>query len=165
LVKLGIEAFKANVNRYTDVKMEQYMNELYRFTKDLLIKLEKAKVDIKRYSTNTKMLSSKTKNLATEYEVDVEAYTAKTYYNEVKADVNMSYNELALEEMENNLDLQLKEVRSNMNAFIQKAQIHQSFIASMGADYSQYVSSALESINILLNIAKSYVKQNTVTPT
>jgi hypothetical protein len=158
-LRLGIEAFKQNVGKYSDVTVEQWMNDLIFFTDDLKIKIDQSKADVGRYITNTRLISSRNKSTAFEFEGDTDAFAADAFNNEAKGDINVDFNSLAIQELDTNLDLQLEAIKANMNAFLKKAEIQSGFTERMGTVYSNYLTHALQSISVLLSAGSSDMKE------
>jgi len=154
IVDMNVQAFEANVDRYTDVRIPEFENELYYYSKSLSMKLKKTMADISQFVYNTKLISEKARvNDGFDFDADVEEYEADAYFNEVKAGVNLSYNELSLTELDSNIDLRMKELDSNMKAFFEKTNQRVDLADKMGAVYAENLRSIMEAMTALIHVA------------
>ena len=162
-VKLTIEAFKQEIAKYTEVTLPQWMNDLYAYVENLKIKIAQSRADVQRYTTNTRIISEANKMKAMQYDGKIDSFMADAMFNEVSGEINTEYNNLAINELEENLRIQVDAIRGDLENFIKKAEIERRFSGSIAASAAQYLSSSLHGISVLLSQYVQNEKDVTIT--
>lgn len=156
--KLAVETFRGLLNFYTDVTLQQYLTKLLRYSEEVNIGIETKKADLKRYMSNTRNIISRNKKLTEEFEADTDKFISDSYFNELKAKLNMLYNELAMEELSENKNLILEQIRGNLRGYTQASATNKAFISRMGPSYAQWVAATKQSISLMLQAGTKYTK-------
>lgn len=154
--KMAVEFYRGLLHYYTDVTVKEYLIQLLHYSEEMGLDIDKKKADIKRYITNTRNIMSRNKMSVTEFDGDVDKFTADTFLDEAKAALAMMYNRLSLEELSGNRELLLKQIQANMDGFKQAMDTNKKFTEAMSKSYSQYVAAASQNINLLMNANTKY---------